>query len=112
MDNGDLTIENISDKIEMIKELIEQLKKEREDDFTNEKERNGIKKEPVNNVSNNREIQRIQIRLNNYNNKYDHWMDQINNPKSVEPAASALGESCVVGSLLVILSEIRRIRKF
>ena len=29
----------------MIKELIEQLKKEREDDFTNEKERNGITKE-------------------------------------------------------------------
>ena len=47
----------------MIKELIEQLKKEREDDFTNEKERNGITKE----------IQRIQIRLNNYNNKYDWW---------------------------------------
>ena len=35
IDNGDLTIENISYKIEMIKELIEQLKKEREDDFTN-----------------------------------------------------------------------------
>ena len=60
--NGDLTIENISIKIEMIKALIEKLKKE-----------------PVNNVSNNREIQRIQIRLNNYNNKYDHWKDQINN---------------------------------
>ena len=68
IDNGDLTIENISYKIEMIKELIEQLKKEREDDFTNEKERNGITKE----------IQRISIRLNNYNNKYDHWMDKIN----------------------------------
>jgi hypothetical protein len=63
IDNGDLTIENIPFKIQMIKELIEQLKKEREDDFTNEKERNGITKE----------IQRIQIRLNNYNNKYDWW---------------------------------------
>ena len=63
IDNGDLTIENISYKIEMIKELIEQLKKEREDDFTNEKERNGITKE----------IQRIEIRLNNYNNKFDWW---------------------------------------
>ena len=63
IDNGDLTIENISYKIEMIKELIEQLKKEREDDFTNEKVRNGITKE----------IQRIEIRLNNYNNKYDWW---------------------------------------
>ena len=59
IDNGDLTIENISYKIQMIKELIEQLKKEREDDFTNEKERNGITKE----------IQRIQLRLNNYNFK-------------------------------------------
>ena len=59
IDNGDLTIENISYKIEMIKELIEQLKKEREDDFTKEKERNGIAKE----------ILRIQIRLNNYNNQ-------------------------------------------
>ena len=56
IDNGDLTIENISYKIEMIKALIEKLKKE-----------------PVNNVSNNKEIQRIQIRLNNYNNKYDWW---------------------------------------
>jgi hypothetical protein len=45
IDNGDLTIENIPFKIQMIKELIEQLKKERQDDFTNEKERNGIKKE-------------------------------------------------------------------
>ena len=63
IDNGDLNIKNISFKIQMIKELIEQLKKEREDDFTNEKERNGITKE----------IQRIEIRLNNYNNKYDWW---------------------------------------
>ncbi len=39
-----------------------------------------LKKEPVNNVSNNKEIQRIQVRLNNYNNKYDHWIDQKNNP--------------------------------
>ena len=62
IDNGDLTIKYISYKIEMIKALIEKLKKE-----------------PVNNVSNNREIQRIQIRLNNYNNKFDHWMDEINN---------------------------------
>ena len=56
IDNGDLTIENIPFKIEMIKALIEKLKKE-----------------PVNNVKNNKEIQRIQIRLNNYNNKYDWW---------------------------------------
>ena len=63
IDNGDANIENIPFKIQMIIELIEQLKKEREDDFTNEKERNEITKE----------IQKIQIRLNNYNNKNDRW---------------------------------------
>ena len=86
IDNGDLTIENISFKIEMIKELIEQLKKEREDDFTNEKDRNVITKE----------IQRIQIRLNNYKNKYDWWKsirdEELIKSFNVEPAASALGE--------------------
>ena len=56
IDNGDLNIDNIAYKITMIKALIEKLKTE-----------------PVNNVSNNKEIQRIQIRLNNYNNKYDWW---------------------------------------
>ena len=70
----------------MIKELIEQLKKEREDDFTNEKERTGTTKE----------IQRIQIRLNNYNNKYDWWKsirdEELIKSFNVEPAASALGE--------------------
>ena len=54
IDNGDLTIKNISYKIEMIKALIEKLKQE-----------------PANNVTNNKEIQRIQLILNNYNNKYD-----------------------------------------
>ena len=63
IDIGDLNIKNISSKIQMIKELIEQLKKE-----------------PENNFTKNKEIQRIQIRLNNYNNKYDRWLDQINNP--------------------------------
>ena len=85
IDNGDLNIKNISYKIEMIKALIEKLKKE-----------------PVNNVSNNKEIQRIQIRLNNYNNKYDWWKlsrdAYLIKSLNVEPAASALGESCVVGS--------------
>ena len=56
IDNGDLTIDNIACKITMIKALIEKLKTE-----------------PLNNVTNNKEIQRIQIRLNNYNNKYD-WL--------------------------------------
>ena len=67
IDNGDIHIDNIAYKIQMIKELIEQLKKEREDDFTNEKERNEITKE----------IQKIQIRLNNYNNKFDLWKSLI-----------------------------------
>ncbi len=70
----------------MIKELIEQLKKEREDDFTNEKERNGIRKE----------IQRIQTRFNNYNNKFDWWKssrdEELIKSFSVEPVAAALGE--------------------
>ena len=42
IDNGDLTIKNIPFKIEMIKALIEKLKKE-----------------PVNNVSNNKEIYQL-----------------------------------------------------
>ena len=70
----------------MIKELIEQLKKEREDDFTNEKERNEITKE----------IQRIQIRTNNYNNKYDLWKikrdEHLINLSCAVPVASALRE--------------------
>ena len=86
IDNGDIHIDNIAYKIQMIKELIEQLKKEREDDFTNEKERNGITKE----------IQRIQIRLNNYNNKFDLWksLRDVNLIKSsgADPVAAALRE--------------------
>ena len=57
IDNGDLNIDNIAGKIQMIKALLEKLKTE-----------------PLNNVSYNREIQRIQIRLNNYNNKFDWWI--------------------------------------
>ncbi len=56
IDNGDLHIDNIAYKIQMIKALLEKLKTE-----------------PLNNVTNNKEIQRIQIRLNNYNNKFDWW---------------------------------------
>ena len=56
IDNGDLNRDNIECKIQMIKALLEKLKTE-----------------PLNNVKNNKEIQRIQIRLNNYNNKYDWW---------------------------------------
>ena len=67
IDNGDIHIDNIAYKIQMIKELIEQLRKQQKDDFTNEKERNGITKE----------IQRIQTRLNNYNYKFDLWKSFI-----------------------------------
>jgi hypothetical protein len=56
IDNGDLNIDNIVCKIQMIKALLEKLKTE-----------------PLNNVTNNKEIQRIQLRLNNYNNKFDWW---------------------------------------
>ena len=86
IDNGDIHFDNIAYKIQMIKELIEQLKKEREDDFTNEKERNGITKE----------IQRIQIRLNNYNNKFDLWKSLIDvnliKSSSADAVAAALRE--------------------
>ena len=58
IDNGDLTIDNIATKIQMIKALLETLKKEQ--------------------GNNQREIMKIQVRLNNYNNKWDHWMDQLN----------------------------------
>ena len=56
IDTGDLNIDNIAYKITMIKALIEKLKTE-----------------PVNNVLKNKEIQRVQIRLNNYNNQFDWW---------------------------------------
>ena len=57
IDNGDVNIDNIAGKIQMIKALLEKLKNEQDNKFTN-----------------NKEIQRIQIRLNNYNNKYDWWI--------------------------------------
>ena len=57
IDTGDVNIENIAGKIQMIKALLEKLKNEQDNKFTN-----------------NKEIQRIQIRLNNYNNKYDWWI--------------------------------------
>ncbi len=67
IDNGDLHIKNIIPKMQMIKTLIEQLIKERDDDFTSEKERNEITKE----------IFRIQTRLNNYQYKYDFWINEM-----------------------------------
>ena len=86
IDNEDRTSENTPFKIQMIKELIEQLKQEREDDFTDEKERNALTKE----------IQRIQTRLNNYKNKFDWWKsnrdEELIKSYSFEPVAAALGE--------------------
>ena len=61
------TINNILPKIEKITALIQQLIKERDDDFTSEKERNTITKE----------IFRIQTRLNNYQYKYDFWINEM-----------------------------------
>ena len=57
IDTGDVNIDNIAGKIQMIKALLEKLKNEQDNKFTN-----------------NKQIQRIQIRLNNYNNKYDWWI--------------------------------------
>ncbi len=50
-----------------MKTLIEQLTKERDDDFTSEKEIKNITKE----------IFRIQTRLNNYTYKYDMWLNEM-----------------------------------
>ena len=79
IDNGDANIENIPFKIQMIKALIEKLKTE-----------------PLNNVTNNKEIQRLQIRLNNYNKKNDRWKisRDVNLIKlsCAAPVASALRE--------------------
>ncbi len=48
IDNGNLNIDNIACKIQMLIELIEQLKKERGDDFTNEKKKWNNKRNPKN----------------------------------------------------------------
>ena len=63
IDNGDLTIKNILLKIQKITALIERLTKERDNEFTTIRERIAISKE----------IQKIEIRRNNYNYKYDTW---------------------------------------
>ena len=63
IDNGDLTIKNIPLKIQKINALIERLTKARDNEFTTIKER----------IAMNTEIQKIEIRRNNYNYKYDTW---------------------------------------
>ena len=67
IDNGDLHINNIIPKMQLMKILIQQLKKERDDDFTTEKQRNEI----------TREIFKINVRLNNYQYKLDFWINEM-----------------------------------
>ena len=67
IDNGDLHINNIIPKMRMMKILIQQLLKERDDDFTTEKQRNEI----------TREIFKINVRLNNYQYKLDFWKKEM-----------------------------------
>ena len=63
IDNGDLTIKNILLKIQKITALIERLTKERDNEFTTIREK----------IAMSKEIQKIEIRRNNYNYKYDTW---------------------------------------
>ena len=67
IDNGDLTIKHIPLKIQKITALIERLTKARDNEFTTIKER----------IAMNTEIQKIEIRRNNYNYKYDAWKTLI-----------------------------------
>ena len=67
IDNGNITINNIIPKMQMMKALIGELKNDSEQDFISEKERN----------ANIKEIFRLQIRLNNYQNKYDFWVNEM-----------------------------------
>ncbi len=67
IDNGDIHINNMISKMQMMKILIQELIKERVDDFTTEKEHNTITKE----------IFRIQTRLNKYQYKYDFWINEM-----------------------------------
>ncbi len=67
IDNGNITVSNISQKIKMMRILIQQLIKERDDDFTSEKEGTEI----------TREIFKVQVRLNNYNFKIHFWRNNI-----------------------------------
>ena len=63
IDNGTTNSGNIAEKIEQIKSIILKLNMDLQQDLTTKKERSEISKD----------IQRIQIRLNNYQNKYDRY---------------------------------------
>ena len=65
--NGDIHINNIIQKMQMMKALIDELKNDSEQDFISEKERN----------ANFKKILKIQTRLNNYNYKYDMWLNEM-----------------------------------
>ena len=67
IDNGDITFENIVEKMELMKILILELQSDLKQDYTIEKERTEIRGE----------IMRIRMRLNNYQNKYDRWLAEI-----------------------------------
>ena len=67
IDNGDITLENIVEKMELMKILILELQTDLKQDYTIEKERTEIRGE----------IMRIRMRLNNYQNKYDRWLGEI-----------------------------------
>ena len=67
IDNGDINLENIVDKMELMKILILELQTDLKQDYTIEKERTEIRGE----------IMRIRMRLNNYQNKYDRWLSEI-----------------------------------
>ena len=67
IDNGDIHINNIIPKMQMMKALIDELKNDSEQDFISEKERN----------ANLKEIFKIQTRLNNYQYKYDFWINEM-----------------------------------
>ena len=64
IDNGNITFENIFGKIELIKIIILELNSDLKQDLTTDKERSTIS---------------IQMRLNNYQNKYDRWMTETIN---------------------------------
>ena len=53
--------------MQMMKALIDELKHDSEQDFISEKERN----------ANLKEIFKIQTRLNNYQYKYDFWINEM-----------------------------------
>ena len=67
IDNGDINLGNIVEKIELMKILILELQSDLKQDYTIEKERTEIRGE----------IMRIRMRLNNYQNKYDRWLAEI-----------------------------------